>query len=264
MQAQGIRAAGGTVVAVGLAGQYDDDLPSYCDRFQAAGIVRLGKWIRILRRHGCSRAVMVGKVRKAKIYQPLRLFRQIPDLRAARLWFGVLRRDKRSGKLLAAVADELASAGIHLIDSTTYIPQHLATPGVMGKCQPTAAQQRDVAFGWPLLQCIADIDVGQAIAVKDADVLAVEAIEGTDAMIERSGKLCPSGGWTLLKGPARDHDMRLDVPTVGPDTIENLRRAGGKCLAVRAGKVILVEKERLIELADRYRIAVVGVEGEGE
>ncbi len=259
--ARGMKAAGARVSCVGLAGQYDPELPEVCDDFRSAGWVRLGQWMRLLRRWGITRAVMVGGVKKERMHDPLRLFRQIPDLRAAVVWYRHLRHDRRNAAVLRAVAEELARGGITLMDSTTYIPDHLATPGVMTRRQPTAAQQRDIAFGWPLLRQVVELDIGQSIAVRDRDVIAVEAIEGTDRLIERAGELCRAKGWTLLKTASTRHDMRADVPTIGVQTIEAVARGGGGCIAVGAGRVILVEKPAVLAAAEERGIALVGVEG---
>lgn len=256
--AMGLRTRGRQVACVGLAGQYAEELPMMCDRFASAGIIRLGRWIRLLRNWGVQEAVMIGRVRKARMFEPLRLLRQLPDWRAARLWYRVLRHDKRNASLLGAVADELADQGIHLVDSTQYIPDHLAHEGVMTRCSPAASQRADIEFGWPIVQRMADLDVGQAIAVKEGEVIAVEAIEGTDAMIRRAGGLCPVGGWILIKTASSRQDMRFDVPTVGTHTIDNLRENGGRCLVVQAGKVILANKSQVMAHADRMGVPVVG------
>ena len=257
--AQGMKAAGAAVCCVGLRDQYDPELPGLCDQFRGAGIVQIGRWIRILRRAGVAQAVMVGRVAKLRMHDPLRLFRQLPDWRAVNIWYRRLRHDRRNAALLAAVADELAANGITLIDSTTFIPDHLATPGPMGSIEPNDRQRADVAFGWPLLEQIVNLDIGQAIAVRDRDVIAVEAVEGTDSLIERAGRLCKARGWTLLKSASGRHDMRADVPTIGVDTIEKLAAAGGRCVALGVGKVILIDKLQVIEAADRKKVALLGV-----
>ena len=256
--AMGLRAQGRRVACVGLSGQYAAELPMLCDCFASAGIIRLGRWIRLLRGWGVREAVMIGRVRKARMFEPMRLFRQLPDWRAARLWYRVLRHDKRNASLLGAVAGELADQGITLLDSTQYIRDQLAQEGVMTRHEPTASQQADIAFGWPIVKRMAELDVGQAIAVKEGEVIAVEAIEGTDAMISRAGQLCPVGGWTLIKTASERQDMRFDVPTVGPHTIDNLYQHGGRCLVVQAGKVILANKPQLLARADRVGLSVVG------
>lgn len=259
MVAQGIHAAGRPVACVGLRECYDPDMPDHCDTFAPAGIIQLNKWIRILRRAGATEAVMVGRVAKDRMYHPLRLVRQLPDWRMARLWYRRTRQDKRSATLLAAVADELATGGITLIDSTTYIPDHVARQGVMTQTHPSRAQLADIEFAWPIVTRLNELDIGQGVAVKEREIIAVEAMEGTNAMIDRAGSLCRAGGWLLIKIAKPDHDMRADVPTVGPVTIEKLRAAGATCLVVEADKTILIEKPRMLELADRYGIAVIGM-----
>jgi UDP-2,3-diacylglucosamine hydrolase len=259
MTARGMRAAGRRVACVGLADQFLPELPALCDDFSQAGVVRLGRWIKLLRRWGVSEAVMVGRVRKTRMYDPLRAFRQLPDWRAAWLWYRVLRHDRRTDTVLRAVADELQKNGITLIDSTTFIPEHLAHAGTMTRRQPTAAQTGDIAFGLPLVRQMGLMDIGQAIAVKEREVIAVEAMEGTDRMIARAGELCRSGGWTLIKVAKPQQDLRFDVPTIGPQTIEKLHAAGGTCLAVEATKVILINKPDLIQTADRLGVCLVGI-----
>lgn len=258
LTAQGIRAAGFRVACVGLAGQFDPALPDLCDEFDQAGIIRLGRWIKLLRKWDVDDAIMIGRVRKARMYEPLRLIKQLPDWRAAKLWYRVLRHDRRNAALLTAVANELANSGVNLMDSTQYISEYMAHEGVLTRTQPTAEQLADIDFGWPLVQQLAHADIGQSLAVMEREVVAVEAIEGTDAMIQRAGELCRVKGWTLLKTAAPAQDMRFDVPTVGMRTIENLKNAGGGCIVVQADKVILADKPELLALADKYRIAIVG------
>jgi DUF1009 family protein len=260
LEAAGIRASGRRVVCVAIGDGHDADLPGLCDQFAHTGVLRLRRWAGLLKRWGAREAVMVGVVRKSRMYDPMAVVRSLPDLRTVRLWYRVLRHDRRSQVMLTAVADDLMSQGIELIDTTRYIPQHMAGAGVLTRKQPTAAQMADITFGWPILMRMNDLDIGQAIAVKDRDVIAVEAIEGTDKMIRRAGELCRSGGWVLLKGPRPDKDRRFDVPTVGVQTIQSLKDAGGSCLAVASGSVILAEKPQVIEAADAAGIALVGIE----
>lgn len=257
--ASGIKASGGRVCCVGLRDQFDQELPSICDEFHEAGIVQLGKWIKLLKKWDINQAIMVGRVAKTQMHDPLKLFRQIPDWRAVKLWYRHLRHDHRTAALLTALANELATNGINLIDSTTYIPQHMATPGLMTSTKPSEQQQGDIKFAWPLLEQIVELDIGQSIAVRERDVIAVEAVEGTSALIERAGKLCKAKGWTLLKTASADHDMRADVPTIGIETIQQLANAGAGCIALGAGRVILIDKPKVLEAAEKAKIAVLGV-----
>lgn len=257
--ARGVRSAGLRVVCVGLKDQYSDELPDHCDAFGRAGILQFGRWTKLLRRFGAEQAIMVGRVRKARMYQPLSFVNQLPDLRALWLWYRVLRHDRRTRIILAAVADELQQSGVTLIDSTRYIPEHLADEGVMTKTQPSSRHQADTTFGLPLITQLADLDIGQSMTVKDCEVIAAEAMEGTDRMLERTGELCKPGNWTLIKISSPRHDMRFDVPTIGPTTIENVLANRGGCIVVEAGRVILLDKPDLIAQADKAGIPIVGV-----
>ncbi len=259
--ARGMMDAGNRVVCVGLRDQYDLQLPQFCHEFRTAGLLRIGKWCRILRKANVTEAVMVGRVAKSRMHDRWRLFRQIPDWRAAVLWYRHLRHDRRNAAVLRAVAEELDRNGITLIDSTMYIPEQLATEGVMTRTQPSAAQRADIDFGWPLLTQTVELDIGQSIAVRERDVVAVEAVEGTDAMMDRAGELCAKtkGGWVLMKTAKRDHDMRADVPTIGLGTIERAARLGCGCIALGAGRVIIIDKPAVLAAADEKRIAIIGV-----
>ncbi|HEX3355517.1 MAG TPA: UDP-2,3-diacylglucosamine diphosphatase LpxI, partial [Tepidisphaeraceae bacterium] len=257
--ARGARAAGKRVVCVGLRGSAWPDVEKECDEFHWVGVTRLGQWIRKLRAAGVREAIMVGRVTKTRMYRRAALLQYIPDVRTARLFVSRIRHDKRPGAILNAIADELAKEGITLIDSTIYTPDQLTTAGVLTKRQPTEKQMADAQFGWELCQKLSRLDIGQAIAVLDKDVIAVEAIEGTNNMIDRAGTLCKTGGWTLIKVANSQQDMRMDVPTIGITTIEKLAAAKAACVVLEVGKTVLLEKQKVLELADRYKIAIVGM-----
>jgi len=262
--ARSLLQAGYPVHGLGLADQYEPELPTLCTTFREVGLLRIGSWSRAFSRLSVRHAIMVGKVDKAKImHDPWRLFRHLPDARAMFMWYRHLRHDRRSAALLAAVADELGRCGVSLLDSTSPIPQEMATPGVMTQRQPTPLQRTDIEFAWPLLAQTLRLDIGQAVAVRERDIIAVEAVEGTDRMIERAGSLCRTKGWTLCKGARAGHDRRADVPTVGTGTLRNLAASGASCLALAAGDVIMLDKAEMIRLADQLGIAVVGVSPEG-
>ena len=256
--AEGIRRAGRRLVVVALRGFADPALRDRADRLDWAGVTRIGRWIRLLRRAGVGRAVLAGSVWKAEIYRPFRLLRYLPDLRAVRLWYRKLRHDHRDNAVLLAVAEELASEGIELMSSVEYCREHLASEGLMTRTPVPRKAAADVEFGFELARRSAALDIGQALAVKEGDIIAVEAIEGTDRMIRRAGELCPSGGWTLVKVARPDQDMRFDVPTVGPETIRNLKAAGGVCLVLEAYRTLILDKPQTLGLADELGIAVVG------
>ena len=260
MVAQGAKRAGIKVACVGFRDQADPLLADEVDSFKWVSVARPGSWIKELKKRGADDTIMVGRVAKTNIYTPFRIIQYMPDWRAFRVWYGRLgKKDKRNDTLLCALADELAGGGVTLVDSTKYIPENMAKVGVLTKCKPSDTIDGDVKFGWKIVKLMGDLDIGQAIAVKEQEVIAVEAIEGTNKMIKRAGELCRAGGWTLIKTGKPNQDMRFDVPTVGPDTIEKLRDNGAKCLAIEAGKTIIVDLEQTIALADKNKICIVGV-----
>jgi DUF1009 family protein len=257
--ADGARKAGLKVVCVGLAENAREELADNVDVFYMVPIARPGNWIRKLKCHNVTKTIMAGTVAKKRIFTPWRIIKYMPDWRAVRIWYWRLRKkDKQNDSLLGALADELASGGIVLENSIMYCKEHMATAGVMTKHQPARSVQDDIEFGWNIVRKLGELDVGQAIAVKEREVIAVEAIEGTAKMIERAGQFCKAGGWTLIKTAKPNQDMRFDVPCVGPDTIKSLAQNGAKCLVVEAEKTIIIDKPETIELADRMGIAVLG------
>jgi len=258
--ARGLAAMGYSVHGVGLHAQYDPALPALCDSFKDCGLLRLSSWGRTLRRHRVRHAIMVGKVDKAELmHSRMRALKNVPDLRTAVMWYRHLRHDRRSHAVLRHVADELEKLGVSLIDSTIPIPDQLAQPGVMTVTNPTDEQRADIEFVWPLLTELLRLDIGQSLSVRDRDVIAVEAVEGTDSMIDRTGSLCKRPGWTLAKGARAQHDRRSDVPTVGIQTIEHLASKGGRCLAIAAGDVIMLDRIEMIERADELGVSIIGV-----
>jgi DUF1009 family protein len=267
--ARNVKRANLRLAVVGLSGCADPQLRELADDFRWRGIAQLGRWIRVLKSAGCREVVMVGRVGKATMFAGprwLQWLRYLPDLTSIRVWY-LLTRDKRNDTLLRAVADEMARRGLTMIDSTRYIPEALADAGLLtlGGARPISEAPKGVldaaAFAWPLLKQIAAMDIGQSIAVKEREIIAVEAIEGTDKLIERAGELCPQGGWTLVKVAKPNQDMRFDVPTIGPSTIENLHAAKAAGLVVETGKTIILEREKTLASAQRYGIAVVGRNG---
>jgi len=259
MIAAGARRAGLKVICVGLAGSVGAELEQEVDVFYTAALARPGSWIRKLKRHGVTSTIMAGRVAKGRIFTPRRILRFLPDWRAVRIWYWRLRgKNKQNETLLSALAEELSSGGIELEDTTKYCKEHLATEGPMTGGRPGAAIINDIEFGWPIVKKMAEMDIGQAIAVKEREVIAVEAIEGTAAMIERTGGLCRAGGWTLLKAAKHKQDMRFDVPCVGQDTIRALAAGGGRCLVVEAGKTIIIDKPETLKLANKMGICVIG------
>jgi DUF1009 family protein len=258
--AEAARRAGLKVICTGLGDNPLPELAAKVDFYTAVPIARPGHWIRKLKKHGVTDAIRVGKIRKEKLFTPMRILKYLPDWRALKIYYWRLRQKNKTDQIiLKAIADELASGGIILQDSTKFCKEHIADKGVMTKTQPGGSIQKDIDFGWPLAKKIAEAGIGQAITVREKVVLAVEAVEGTGKMIERTGQLCPKGGWTLLKTSKPDQDFRFDVPCVGPDTVRSLSSNGGKCLAVEAGRTIIIDKPDTIALANQLNIAILGL-----
>lgn len=257
--AEKARAQGRPVVCVGIKYEADIVLQDLSHRFHWCGIAKLGRMIRCFRKEGVREIVMAGKVRKAQIYSPWRIFHYLPDLRFIRFWLRRQwrREDNKDDSLLLALIAEFAREGMSFHSALEYCPELLAREGVLTRRKPSALEEADIAFGWHLAREMGRLDVGQSVAVKERAVIAVEAIEGTDRNILRAGEFCPAGGFTVVKVAKPHQDMRFDVPTVGPSTIETMHKAGGRVLAIEAGKTIVLDEPTTLALANKYGITVV-------
>ena len=256
--AMAIRQASRRVAIVGLRGMASRRLIDLADVFTWSAAARLGKWISFFHANGVHETVLIGGVRKRDMYLPFRLLRYVPDLRTMRLWYSKLREDKRDNAVLLCIADELQSEGIELVPGVKYCKEHLADEGLMTHRSLARSAAEDVEFGWRIARASADLDIGQSVAVKERDIIAVEAMEGTDAMIRRAGRLCRVGGWTMVKVARPKQDMRFDAPTIGPQTIRHLKDARCACLVVEADRTLIVDKPVTLALAERLKIAIVG------
>jgi DUF1009 family protein len=161
--------------------------------------------------------------------------------------------------LLGAVVESFERQGMRVMPGTDYATDLLAEEGLLTHASPSRAIRADIEFGWNIAKDMGGLDIGQSISVKDRTVLAVEAVEGTDACIERTGQLCPRGNWTLIKVAKPQQDMRFDLPTIGPQTIERMIAAGGKAIAIEAGMTILVDRDRTLRLANRHGICIISL-----
>ncbi|HJN43662.1 MAG: hypothetical protein CL477_15695 [Acidobacteria bacterium] len=212
---------------------------------------QLGKCIAILRDAGVTRAVMAGQVKHTKV------FGIVPDLTALKV---LSRLDtKNTDALITAVADVLADQGIHLENSTTFLQPLLAKSGVLTRRSLSDDERADLDFGYRMADAIAGLDVGQTIVVKDRAVVAVEAMEGTDAVIARAGALVGPGS-CVVKVAKPAQDMRFDVPVVGVPTLTAMCDAGARVLSVDAGRTLVLDGEAFYQSADEHQLTVVGRE----
>lgn len=252
--ARAARRRGLVVVCAGIRHEVSPDLAAEVDVFKKVGVGKFGKILRYFRRHGVRHVSWAGWIRKERFFSPWRILVHLPDWRAVRLWFFRL-RDRQSQTILHAIADELEEEGFRLSHSTRFCPELLIEEGVLTRRKPSEKQLADIAFGWRIAKRLADLDVGQSVAVSERATLAVEAVEGTDRNIRRAGEFCRRG-FTVVKVAQEGHDMRFDVPAVGPRTIEAMREAGAAVLALEAGKTIVLEREEVVARADRHGLVV--------
>ncbi|KAA1258960.1 hypothetical protein LF1_14850 [Rubripirellula obstinata] len=264
--AQTLVRSGRRVACVAIRGHASNELESICDHVLWLGVGKLGGHIKYFRRSGAAEVTMAGKLFKAEIlYGGSVWLRHFPDLTCLRTFgphlFG-RRRDARDDSLLMAVVNAYDRVGIQIKPATDLAPELLVkrtqlTGGTIGP-----ALQSDIQSGWQIAKQMGGMDIGQTITIKDGTVLAVEAIEGTDACIERTGELCRKGGWTMVKVSKPEQDMRFDVPTIGPQTIQRVRDSGGKAIVVEAEKTIIVDRDETLRAAKAAGITLVAVDDE--
>lgn len=257
--AQAAREQGHYVYCIGVRGMVSPELAPLCDHFETSPLAWLARPIRLFRRAGITRAVMAGKVEKTVFFNPFHVLRLLPDWRAIRMWLRLASRNRKDDTLLMAVIEEFGRDGIQFGSALEFCPNLLAKHGFLTRRKPTASQWKDIRFGWELAKEMGRLDVGQSVVVKDAAVIAVEAIEGTDRCIRRAGELCRSGGFTVVKVAKPHQDMRFDVPTIGTQTLQTMYECGGKVLAIECEKTIVLDLDEVVRLADKFGIAIVSV-----
>jgi len=246
-----LRAQGKEVHVVAAREETSPEIEELSDSTCWLHVGQIGGMIKAFKKAGVEQVVMAGKVRKLHLFRNFR-----PDFTAMK---GLMRlKDRRDDSILNTIAELLAEAGLTLIDQTRYAGEMLATAGRLAG--PAAARRTDdILFGLKHAKAIAGLDIGQTVVVQDQAILAVEAIEGTDAAIRRGGAL-GSGKAAVIKVAKPEQDLRFDVPAVGPDTLETMHACGCTLLAVEAKKTLLIERQRFLELADQYGISVYGTE----
>ena len=245
-----IRAAGHRVVAIGHIGETGKELENDVDTLKWVHIGELEKIINLLLEEGVKRALFIGGVSKRHFFSKAR-----PDARALKVLSRL--RDKKDDAILRAIAEELESAGIRVASPIPFLRDHMAPAGCWTERRPTEREEKDISFGWKIAKSVGRLDVGQSVVVKDQIVLALEAIEGTDETIRRGG-LLGRGDVVVVKVCKPKQDLRLDLPVIGPETVEILREAGASALAVEAGKTIVIDKEKVIREADRSHLCLMG------
>ncbi len=248
------RAGVARVVVAAFEHETDPALAALADETGWMRVGQLGRLLSFFQKQGVGRAIMAGQI------APKNLFDLRPDLKAL-LLLGKL-KERNAESLFGAVAGEMEKAGVTLLPATTYLEDHLAP---VGHIAGPAAGKRvlvDVEFALRTAKATSALDIGQSVVVRHGTVLAVEAFEGTDAAIRRGGELAGGkGGATLGKVSKPNQDLRFDVPVIGPRTVQTAGEAKLAAIAVEAGKTLLLEREEIARLAERWRVSVVGVGG---
>lgn len=257
--AEKARECGIPVVCVGVKGMADPALADICQEFHWLRRMSLGFVLRSFRRGGVQRWTMAGKFHKHILFRPWLWLRLLPDWRMIQFWLSRKRSDNKDDSLLLGVIDLFRNEGFECASALDLCPELLVQAGVLTQRQPTAAEYRDIEFGWTLAKEMGRLDVGQSVMVRERAVLAVEAIEGTDLAIRRAGELCGRARFVVVKVSKPNQDMRFDVPTVGMDTIATMQQAGAKVLAIEAGKTIILDESQTIAAANRAGIAIVSL-----
>ena len=260
--AEALRRQNYHVSCLGVADLADPELANICQDFQWVGWGSLGGAIKFFRRCGIQHATMAGKFHKVQLYQPGTWWRHRPDWKFIKTFYQYLvthSRDNKDDTLLGALADAFAAEGIEFHPATDFAPELLVKQGQIAGRPPSAAQQKDIEFGWEIAKQMGGLDIGQSVCIKDRAVIAVEAIEGTDACILRAGELCKKGGFTVVKVAKPQQDMRFDVPTVGVRTLRTMLAAGARVLAIEGGRTILLDDDEFRQFAAYHRLSVVAL-----
>ncbi len=250
------RKAGRKIAVIGHRGETADEVIAAADYSCWVKLGQLGKIIKFFKQHDVAETVFLGTITKTKIFRDI-----LPDLKGLTLWNKI--DIKQDDAILRAVAESLEKEGIKVLESTLYL-QHLLFPqGVLTKKKPSKDQLKDIQFGWMNAKAIGQLDIGQCVVVRDCSVVAVEAIEGTDAAILRGGQLAKEKA-VVVKVRKPGQDFRFDLPATGLKTIETLKSVKGSVLAVEAGQSLLFDREKVVQEADAAGIVVVGLHENGD
>ena len=258
------RAQGLPVVVAAIREETDPEIDhrAACDERITVHWLSLGelsRLIEIFHAEGVSAAVMAGQVKHKQIFSSIR-----PDWRLAKLLLNL--RSRNTDMLLGAVAKVLGDEGIELISSTQFLEPLLAQEGVLTRRAPDLDECKNIEYGLSVARAVAGFDIGQTVVVAAQACVAVEAMEGTDATIERAGRLMESlegeastldRRLTVVKVAKPNQDMRFDVPVIGVATVETMIRAGASCLSIEAGRTLLFDRDSLLERASQAGIAIV-------
>lgn len=240
------------VYAAAHQGETDETLEDHVERLQWVKLGQLGKIIDFFKLEGVRKAVFIGSITKINIFRDVR-----PDLKGLGLWNKI--NIKQDDAILRAVADRLEKDGIEVVASTGYVPELLFPKGILTRKKPTKDQMSDIVFGWEIARSLGNLDIGQCVVVRNKTVLAVEAIEGTDATILRGGALGKEKA-VVVKLRKPNQDLRFDLPAIGMKTIDTMKEVHASVLAVEAEYALFFDRESVIQAANNAGIVIVGIE----
>jgi len=214
---------------------------------------QLGKLIKTFKSEGVNHAIMAGQVKHKQIFSSI-----VPDLKMIQLLASLV--TKNTDSLIGGVAKMLEEEGIHLIDSTLFLRPLLPDPGVLTRRSPSEEEERDLDYGYKVARELGRLDLGQSVAVSDGACVALEAMEGTDAVMERAASLANGRPLRVVKLAKPNQDLRFDVPVIGPATVQLMVRLKVSALAIEARKTLMIDREDLIREADASGLAIIAVE----
>jgi UDP-2,3-diacylglucosamine hydrolase len=246
---EGARSQGIEMAVIAIKEEASAELEKSAKRLHWVSLGELSKTIELMHQEGVKQAVMAGQVKHNKIFSAIR-----PDWKLAKLLFSLPR--KNTNALIGGVARVLQDEGIQLVDSTLFLKPLLPEPGVLTRRTPNEQEGADIAYGHSVARKIAGLDIGQTVVISDQACIAVEAMEGTDETIGRAARLAGGKPLVVVKVSKPGQDMRFDVPVVGLPTIQQMKSSRATALAVDAGRTLLFDRPKLIELADAAGIAI--------
>jgi len=249
---QAARKLGMEIVVIGIKEEASPEIEPLATRFHWISLGALSKLIDICKKEGITQLMMCGQVKHAKIFSSI-----VPDWRLVKL-LAVL-DTKNTDALIGGVQKVLSDEGIQLADSTLLLKDLLAPEGILTKRKPTSDEQRDIDYGRRIAAALSQVDVGQSVAIAERACVALEAMEGTDAMLRRAALLVEGKPLRLIKGSRRRGHLLFDVPVVGPQTIAVMVETGTTALAIDAGRTLLLDREELLDNANKASIVIVGV-----
>jgi len=261
--AEALKQQGIGVYCLEIIGDAPTGLQTLCDEWSSLGLGRLQTAFRFFRKHNLVYGTMAGEINRKLLLDPMLFWKQLPDwytLKTFAPMFLTRRKDCNTDTLLGTVVHAFAQNGFQLLPATDLIPELLMKRQKLTRRGPNAAEWQDVCFAWNLAKELGRLNIGQCVCASGQAVLAVEAIEGTDACIRRAGSLCQGKGFSVVKVAKPGQDMRFHVPTFGLLTIQAMYESGARVLAIEADKTIFIDRQDVVDFANRHNLCVISID----